>query len=265
VLLFDSNHPTNTWRINGLGFDFPKQANVPAGGLALIVNIAPDTFRAKYAVSPNVPVFGPYAGALQDSGERLTLQRPDSPNLDGSVPYLAVDEVRYNDRAPWPVAADGDGFSLHRLNLDGYGDDPANWFAGESTPGLFETTNPDSDGDGLPDAWELANGTQVGLPDGSLDPDNDGMTNYQEFRTGTSPTNTASVLRLEVSLNPAREAVMSFTRVAGVNYALQYRTNLTTGSWLVLANLAAEPTTSTFNVTNSASDGPSRFYRVLVP
>jgi probable HAF family extracellular repeat protein len=48
---------------------------------------------------------------------------------------------------------------------------------------------PDSDGDGLPDAWE----TQYGLnpnsaPDAAVDTDGDGLTNYQEYHAGSNPT-----------------------------------------------------------------------------
>jgi hypothetical protein len=210
-------------------------------------------------------VFGPFGGVLQDSGERLALQQPDNPNLDGSVPYIAVEEVRYNDRLPWPVAADGDGSSLHRRLPGAFGNDPTNWFAGNPTPGQVELVNPDSDGDGLPDAWELANGTQVGVSDGEADLDHDGMTNFQEFRAGTSPTNTASALRLEISLSQLGQPVIAFTRVAGVGYDLQYRTNLQTGGWEQLTNLTAGTITTVFNVTDAAVGSGSRFYRLVVP
>src|SRR5206468_4927526 len=75
-----------------------------------------------------------YAGALQDSGENLELQAPDIPTTNG-VPYYAVDTVRYNDRKPWPLAADGAGASLQRINPTAYGNDPINWLAAVPTPG----------------------------------------------------------------------------------------------------------------------------------
>lgn len=134
VALFDAAHPTNTWRVNGLGFTLPQNLTVPAGGALLIAGIDPVAFRAKYSIAPEVPVVGPFGGNLQDSGERLELQRPDAPGTDG-VPYITVDEVRYNDRAPWPPAADGSGASLQRVNLLAYGNDPANWEAAIPTPG----------------------------------------------------------------------------------------------------------------------------------
>ena len=39
------------------------------------------------------------------------------------------------DKLPWPVAADGGGPSLQRLDPGAYADDPANWFADGATPG----------------------------------------------------------------------------------------------------------------------------------
>ncbi len=134
VALFDAAHPTNTWRVNGLGYNFPQNVVLPAGGALLVVGIDPVAFRAKYSVSAEVQVFGPFTGNLQDSGERLELQRPDAPGTNG-LPYITVDEVRYNDRAPWPSAADGSGASLQRKDLAAYGNDPINWEAAIPTPG----------------------------------------------------------------------------------------------------------------------------------
>lgn len=132
--LFDPDHPTNTWRLNGLGFTFPTNVVLGSNGLLLIVATNAADFRAKYAVPDSVLILGPSGGALQDNGERLELKRPDVPDTNGMA-YLTVDEVRYDDRAPWPPGADGGGPSLQRKAPSAYGNDPANWAAAIPTPG----------------------------------------------------------------------------------------------------------------------------------
>ena len=50
--------------------------------------------------------------------------------------------------------------------------------------------NADSDGDGLPDGWEVSNGLNpTNGGDANADPDGDGLTNAQEYATGTNPNN----------------------------------------------------------------------------
>ncbi len=140
VALFDPSHPTNTWRLNGAGFAFPPGLTVARDGLVVITSLAPASFRAKYGVPESVVIVGPLGGQLQDSGERLELQRPELPDTNGIV-WISVDAVRYNDRRPWPVEADGDGPSLQRLFSALYADDPANWFASGATPGETNAFN----------------------------------------------------------------------------------------------------------------------------
>jgi hypothetical protein len=137
--LFDPGTPTNTWRINGLGFDFPTNVTLGSNGLLLVVPADPAVFRTKYLVPPTVPIVGPYAGQLQDSGERLELQRPGPLDTNSRVAYITVDMVRYNDKAPWPPAADGSGPSLQRKNALAYGNEPLNWEAALPTPGRVFT------------------------------------------------------------------------------------------------------------------------------
>ncbi len=147
IRLFDPAHPTNRWRINGADFTFPPNSSIPAGGYAVIASVDPTLFRAHNSVPPAIPVFGPFQGALQDNGEMIELQRPDSPDPDPNggfiVPYITVDAVRYDDRAPWPTSAAGSGPSLERVNSSAFGNEPANWraSAGPASPGIDNNGN----------------------------------------------------------------------------------------------------------------------------
>ncbi|GFO57426.1 hypothetical protein GMSM_44330 [Geomonas sp. Red276] len=59
--------------------------------------------------------------------------------------------------------------------------------------GIPDVYNPDLDGDGIPDAWETANGINQSVPGhASLDPDHDGLTNLQEYQHGTNPNSADS-------------------------------------------------------------------------
>jgi hypothetical protein len=134
-----------TWKIGGISYNFPTGQSIAANGYALVVAIEPTAFRTKYNIPAAVPIFGPFAGQLQDSGERLTLEKPDAPYVDNqgvlTTPYILIEAVRYNDKAPWPLAADGEGPSLQRLSSSTYGDDPINWAANGATPGASNSAN----------------------------------------------------------------------------------------------------------------------------
>jgi hypothetical protein len=138
VPLHHPDHPDLPWRLNGVGFSFPAGTQMAAQGLLLIVSGDPDVFRAKHGVPTQVPVLGPFPGVLQDGGERLQLLRPDNPDIgeDGLpvVPEIVVDEVRYSDRAPWPVGASGSGASMERIQATAYGNDPINWRTSPGAP-----------------------------------------------------------------------------------------------------------------------------------
>jgi hypothetical protein len=148
VRLYDTSFPTNRWRFSGVGYDFPANIEIAANSLLVLTAGDPASFRLLNNVPANIQVLGPYPGTLQDSGELLQLQRPDSPDPDTNsgtwiIPYIDVDAVRYNDKAPWPTNADGLGPSIERVNAAAYGNDPVNWRAspGPPSPGLDNTGN----------------------------------------------------------------------------------------------------------------------------
>lgn len=143
IQLFDAQRPTNCWKLSGgADFVFPSSATLGAGAYALVVNFDPAAnatqlaaFKAKYNVPAGIQFFGPYGGNLNNAGEKLKLSYPDAPLADGIVPYILSEEIEYNNKAPWPTAADGSGFALSRVQHNKFGDDPLHWFATRPTPG----------------------------------------------------------------------------------------------------------------------------------
>lgn len=133
VPLFDVANPTNTWRVNGLGFTFPPGIEIPSGGFVLLCASAAAEFRAAHNLSAGVLVFQ-YPGRLQASGEVLELLSPGAPSAQGA-PYWRVDRVGYATASPWP-ALGGTNVSLQRIDSSSYGDDPVNWIAAPETPGF---------------------------------------------------------------------------------------------------------------------------------
>ncbi|MFT4640231.1 MAG: putative repeat protein (TIGR02543 family) [Verrucomicrobiales bacterium] len=138
VNLYDAANPANTWRLDGMNFDFPQGQTLASGELALVVEGDPAAFRLANGLAPSVKVYGPAGGALGNGGERLELLRPDAPNGVGPdvvVPMIVVDAAEYGDLDPWPMAADGQGPSLERLGADVFGDDPVAWAISAETGG----------------------------------------------------------------------------------------------------------------------------------
>lgn len=262
VPLFDPAHPTNAWAVNGLAYTFPTNLTLEANGLLLLVGTDPATFRARYDVPASVTVLGPFTGTLQNDGENLQLLAPDNPNTN-EVPYVAVEELRYRDRAPWPAGSDGSGLSLQRRNPAAFANSPANWQAAAPTPGRLFTAA-DTDGDGMPDAWESDHGTNPLVPDADQDADRDGMTNGQECLAGTDPQSAHSTLRLEASPGAPGGVILSFLAISNRAYAVSCCSTVAGEGWLTLTNLAARSTNRWITLEDSPAAVP-RFYRLATP
>jgi hypothetical protein len=186
VALYDAGAGRG-WRIHGVlnvegtdDFELSQGDSVRAKGFAVLSSVDPATFRSLHAVPPEVLVVGPWGGALDNGGERLTLFKPEG--IDGGgLAFAVVDRVRYNNKAPWPVLPDGEDSSLERKRAREYGNEPANWDkapAGGGTPGRKNSVSPPDTGNQPPLAFFSANPASGEEPltvlldaSGSVDPD----------------------------------------------------------------------------------------------
>lgn len=193
--LFDPEYPANTWRVAGVGFNFPAGVTLAAREIILLVPNDPEIFRTKYSIDPKIRIFGPYGGpdggALSNGGELIRVRKPDGPTLvEGiiTVPYIDMDNVNYGDRAPWPTEPDGFGLSLERIDPTGFADDPDNWRASVEnggTPGVvdFPGPPPSPPYDSWLEFWEL----DGDMADFMADPDGDGIVNLLEYALALNP------------------------------------------------------------------------------
>jgi hypothetical protein len=112
----------------------------------------------------------------------------------------------------------------------------------EFSPSLPIGTALDSDGDGMPDFWEALYPSCLNpaVKDANADCDHDGFTNLQEYIAHTDPTRADSFWHVENLAFSAGGATLSFTGVAGRQYGLERRTDLTTGSWVRIATAIPE-------------------------
>ncbi len=152
----------SNWRIRGgISFDFFAGEMLAPGETVLVIDLDPslptenDAFRVNYGLTPSFRLMGPWSGNLSNVGDRVELQHDDEPPTEepGFIPHLIQDIVRYDDRAPWPESADGDGPTLQRVAPYLYGSDSVAWIGVAPTPGVVTFQPPvvtgDFNGDGM--------------------------------------------------------------------------------------------------------------------
>src|SRR5205085_7734498 len=134
--------------------------------------------------------------------------------------------------------------------------------AGVFSPGPTQSQNatnfmiPDFDGDGIADAWEaqyFGSASTNTASNALLDSDGDGMTNLDEYRAGTNPTNAASLLNILFTITNAN--VLSFVAQTNLSYSVQWRTNFVAPTWTNLTSITANSLVRTILVDTASAPG----------
>ena len=261
-------HPTQSVSLEGVtftdgvtfaGFDQTLPANAlvlaPGGRVVLVDTLA--AFNYRYASSGTV-VAGVYDGAFSNDGEQVTV-------LDKNG--VVIKSFTYNDVEPWPVDADGNGFSLVLKNPH---------------------DNPDHN---HPFSWRSSVGTD-GTPGGDdsvpftgdplEDDDEDGQTAFFEYAAGTSDSDSSSYSLPELSVGPVdvggvigNYLILEFKvnlAAVGVDYQLQSCGDLLTwadasGDFVIVSTTNNGDGTATVRYRSATPFDPAigrEFYRLMV-
>ena len=177
---------------DGIGFDFqgnPKLGLDPGEHVLIVEDLG--AFTARYPGVLVERIAGEYDGNLSNDGERIEILGAGD---------AIIRAFTFNDKSPWPEAADGDGYSLELIDplSNPNHDVAANWRASR---GIHGTPN------GIWTAvdfagWRVLNFSTSELADPLIsgpyaDFDNDSLTNFAEFAQGTAPDD--NITRTELS------------------------------------------------------------------
>ena len=123
----------------------------------------------------------------------------------------------------------------------------------------------DSDGDLMPDDYEIAHGFDPNAAgDAAIDSDGDGLSNVQEYQAGTDPNSAVSVLRITAIQTAGGDVVITFPSVFGKTYRVEQRTDLSV-SWMTLSeNIHGTGSAVSITDVEAVDQEQRRFYRVVV-
>jgi len=127
----------------------------------------------------------------------------------------------------------------------------------------------DSDGDGMPDEWESANGFEPGnSDDAGDDADLDNQSNRDEYLAGTDPHATNSVLKIDnISQISFGKFKLQFKAASNKTYSVEFVDTPPGSNWTRLAEFVATATNHQSELIDTIAPNSSgkRFYRLVTP
>jgi hypothetical protein len=134
----------------------------------------------------------------------------------------------------------------------------ATWQMGEDPVAATQ----DADMDEIPDGWEIQHGLNPHDPtDAALDVDHDGMNALAEFRAGTDPLDSSSVLRFLGLKRLANEVRVQFVGTPGRRFQLERSTSIHNPSWLP-ASAEFQGQGGVASLSDSTPAAGNAFYRL---
>jgi hypothetical protein len=128
------------YRITGLDYTFTSADTVPAQGYLILTPSDATAFRARYQLPELQPVIGGIPSLLDDKGEHIRLETAAA-DANGNPGFVPVEELRYDNRGPWPTHAAGLGDSLQRYASRDYAAEASAWVGAAPSPGWSQVFN----------------------------------------------------------------------------------------------------------------------------
>jgi len=119
----------------------------------------------------------------------------------------------------------------------------------------------DRDGDGVDDAWELANFGNLDSANGTTNADGDSMSDLEESKAGTDPVDPASFLGI-INLSLQTGSPTFEIRAGTIPCDLQYSPSLLPGSWVTISSGHSSGSYTETEPVRLAS--PGGFYRLTI-
>jgi len=199
---------------------------------------------------------------------------PSFLNRQASIYNLRAGSIGVDSAADLGIKEDVDGLSVpwgpqpdvgaheYKPDVDGDGLIDTN----EVDQLLTDPTNKDSDGDGMPDGWEISNKLNPLLKDGTIDSDGDLVNNFEEYIAGTIITNSESFFRVKSCSNLAekRELDIKWEGALGRLYTIYYTTNLISSDWGSTSIRNIKGVDKTMSCKIMTTPQKSRFYKLEV-
>ncbi len=204
----------------GLSFTFPNGTTLAPGARTLVVK---DSAAFTAAFGSGKPIAGTFPVNLDNGGSPMLLRR-----ADGGV----IQSFAYSDDPPWPVEADGDGYSLVLINPRSNPDlnNPLSWRASAVAPG----GSPGGTDTQSYAQWKAAHGN----PADDADSDGDGLSTRLEYIMGGDPAVADQGLRPQYTLEADGSITLTVRRsvlAEEVIPVVQSATDLST--WGTAANV----------------------------
>jgi outer membrane protein assembly factor BamB/chitodextrinase len=215
--------------------------------------------------APTIPT-GLTASAVSSSQINLSwTASTDAVGVTGYKIYRGATQIATSAGTSYsdPGLTASTAYSYKVAAYDAAGNNSAQSSAANAT--TLPAAGGDSDGDGLPDSWEVTHfgSTSDARATPTSDPDGDGFTNLSEYTAGTSPVSAVSRLAVTDETFPSATSFkIDWQSVLGKTYEIQSSTDMIT--WTMVTTVTATSTTSSWTNTDLSST-TKKFYRVRIP